>query len=113
MTDYRDGKIHGWNGGECPVHPKDEVKVWLREDKAEDNGYGKGEEWVWKWHEDYNQSDIIAFKVVKKYVEPKTIWVNEYPGEFLAAHASKEEALESTSPSATRVAVKYQEIIED
>jgi hypothetical protein len=22
MTDYNDGRWHGWNGGECPVDPK-------------------------------------------------------------------------------------------
>lgn len=22
MTNYNDGKWHGWNGGECPVHPE-------------------------------------------------------------------------------------------
>lgn len=25
MTDYNDGKWHGWNGGKCPVHPKSNV----------------------------------------------------------------------------------------
>lgn len=23
--DYNDGKWHGWNGGECPVHPKSKI----------------------------------------------------------------------------------------
>ena len=27
MTDYNDGKWHGWNGGECPVHPGSVVSV--------------------------------------------------------------------------------------
>ena len=26
MTGYNDGKWHGWNGGECPVHPKSRVQ---------------------------------------------------------------------------------------
>ena len=26
MTSYNDGKWHGWNGGECPVHPETEVE---------------------------------------------------------------------------------------
>lgn len=28
MTDYNDGKWHGWNGGECPVDPQAEVRIW-------------------------------------------------------------------------------------
>jgi transposase len=29
MIDYNDGKWHGWNGGECPVHPESVVEyVW-------------------------------------------------------------------------------------
>ena len=27
---YNDGKIHGWNGGDCPVHPKSRVRAWYR-----------------------------------------------------------------------------------
>lgn len=27
MTDYRDGYWHRWNGGECPVNPKDKVII--------------------------------------------------------------------------------------
>lgn len=26
MTDYNDGKWHGWNGGECPVDPDSECE---------------------------------------------------------------------------------------
>ena len=30
---YNDGKWHGWNGGECPVHPKTVVDyLWLYDD---------------------------------------------------------------------------------
>jgi hypothetical protein len=28
MTDYNDGKWHGWNGGECPVHPKSVIEAY-------------------------------------------------------------------------------------
>ena len=27
MTNYNDGRWHGWNGGECPVHPETVVVV--------------------------------------------------------------------------------------
>ena len=39
-TDYNDGKIHVWSGGECPVHPKSEVELsygwrWILAVRAE------------------------------------------------------------------------------
>lgn len=30
MTNWNDGTIHGWNGGDCPVHPETLVRYWLR-----------------------------------------------------------------------------------
>lgn len=27
MTDYNDGKWHGWNGGKCPVEPQSIMEV--------------------------------------------------------------------------------------
>jgi len=30
MTDFMDGNIHDWNGGECPVPERCTVNVWLR-----------------------------------------------------------------------------------
>jgi hypothetical protein len=63
MTDYNNGQIHGWNGGECPVHPETVVKVWFRH-----GGCSRGNGYDWTHKEDV--SDIIAFQVVKQYVEP-------------------------------------------
>ena len=37
MTDYNDGKWHGWNGGECPVHPESELKVWFQSGFLQEN----------------------------------------------------------------------------
>ena len=101
MTDYNDGKIHGWNGGDCPVHPETVVKVWFRVGAA---SYGNGYDWV---HTGEN-ADIIAFQVVKQFVEPKVIWVNEYDKEF-AVHDTEEKARRVANTNATRIAVKYRE----
>jgi len=30
MTDYMDGNIHEWNGGDCPVPERCTVNIWLR-----------------------------------------------------------------------------------
>lgn len=76
MTDYNDGDIHGWNGGDCPVHPKTRVKLWFR--------YGsKGENQAncYTWGHSDLSLDIIAFQVTKEYKESKV-----YTGECLAYH---------------------------
>lgn len=111
MTNYNDGEIQIWKGGECPVHPKTTVAVWKRGGgKVGDVSAGALE-----WRHDLSPYGIIAFQVVKEYREPKTIWVNEYRKEgheAYAGHASEAEARECATPKAIRVAVKYQEVIE-
>jgi hypothetical protein len=53
--------------------------------------------------------------VVKHHVEPKVIWVNEYPdsrvpvGIGQTAHKTKESAKAAAAPEATRIAVRYVE----
>ena len=66
MTDYNDGQPHIWHGGECPVHPRTEVKIWFRSDlRPNPAAWAGGEDWM---HTGRN-SDIIAFQVTKPYVE--------------------------------------------
>ena len=107
MTDYNDGQIHGWNGGDCPVHPETVVKYWTN----------SGEKYPYsakclRWkHTDEGLGDIIAFRVVKEYVEPKVIWVNEYPTGGTVFNTEKSARLYAM-PSATRIAVKYVEVKE-
>ena len=67
MTDYNDGKWHGWNGGECPVHGDSHVEyVTLNEPGISDAG-----------SLDWNTEilPIIAFRVVKQHPEPREWWV--------------------------------------
>jgi hypothetical protein len=108
MTDYNDGQIHGWNGGDCPVHPETKVRTWRRNlgssicCKAKDT----------PWLHTYADGDVIAFQVVQQYVEPKVIWVNEYPEEFCydgLAYFTEQDAKKSACHRATRIAVKYVE----
>jgi len=70
MIDYDNGKIHGWNGGWCPLHPKSEVQVWFRDGEVRT---GHPDRWVWR--HDSAPDDIIAFRVTKVHVEPNTIYV--------------------------------------
>ena len=70
MTNYNDGKWHGWNGGECPVHPESVVEVVTR-------SYGPQKEtsdyFGW-WHGDHI-NPILAFRVVKEHKEPREAYL--------------------------------------
>ena len=105
--DYNNGQIWGWNGGECPVHPKTVVEVWFR-------GGGSSVTAAHRlfWTHSDKDGDIIAFRVVKQYAEPKVIWVNEY-GSFGSVWPSEQEAREGASVNATRIAVKYIEAVNE
>lgn len=70
MTNYNDKQIHGWNGGDCPVHPETVVGYWLRAGFA-----GEGTAKYWGWDHKDSDNDIIAFRVMKEYVEPREWWV--------------------------------------
>jgi hypothetical protein len=105
MTDWNDGTNHGWNGGDCPVHPETVVEYWLR-------GGGAGERVAKRilWDHSKSVGDVVAFRVVKPYVEPKVIWINEYTDGRHVAHTSEGDARKwATLGSATRIAVKYVE----
>lgn len=106
-VNYNDGKIHGWNGGDCPVHPETVVEYWLRVGYVDE---GKAEYFGWDHNDAGN--DIIAFRVVKEYVEPNVVWVNEYEDGHHTAHDTEEKAKHSAKglPSRIiRIAVKYVE----
>jgi hypothetical protein len=111
VRDYNDGQIHGWNGGECPVHPKTVVEVWFRSKDSD----------IWQagglgWEHTGEYDDIIAFRVVKPYVEPKVIWVNEYQS-VLSAWPTEDTAIAAAkrwvTPRTTRIAVKYVEAVNE
>jgi hypothetical protein len=60
MTDFNDGEIHAWNGGECPLHPKTrlEAREW------------NGGRWTADAEDCHWPSFKGAFRVVTPYVEP-------------------------------------------
>lgn len=106
MTDYNNGQIHGWNGGNCPVHPESKVITWHRNSFYQRTYAGE----YWWDHRD-TDGDIIAFQVVKAYVEPKVIWVNEY-AEGPVSFNTEKSARNYAMPSVVRIAVKYVEVEE-
>jgi hypothetical protein len=105
--DYNNGQIHGWNGGDCPVHPETLVKTWMCCGGTEELMAG-----CFRWEHLSLDGDIIAFQVVKAYVEPKVIWVNEYPSGAVC-YETKGDAKASREEGCTRIAVKYQEVKDD
>lgn len=107
--DYNDGKIHGWNGGDCPVHPKSVVNFWLRNGTVVNREPAYSLVWPINSKKEH-PSDVIAFCVVIPVKEPKTIWVNEYK-DYIVTYARAEDARMFAGPC-LRIAVKYQEIIE-
>lgn len=77
MTNYNDGKWHGWNGeGEQPVHDKTVVEVILigtahGKEASKDSSWADAYNWSWDTY-----SYIIAFRVLQEYKEPREYWVN-------------------------------------
>ena len=64
MTDYNDGKWHGWNGGGCPVHPKSEVRLWDAASGQEAFTAADAAHWSFSG----------AFRVTKPYRAPREWW---------------------------------------
>lgn len=106
-VDYNDGKIHGWNGGECPVHPLSVVEGWM---ECGEKSTATASSWYWE--NIFGDGNLIAFRVVKVFKEPKTLWVNEYSYRYYG-YDSEKLAQGASTIDAIRVAVKYQEVLEN
>ena len=77
MINYNDGKWHGWNGGECPVHPETVIEVRWKSDHATQRGQAGNFDRAgqWKWNNTYSNR-IVAFRVAKEHKEPREIVVD-------------------------------------
>jgi hypothetical protein len=82
MTNYNDGQIHGWNGGDRPVHPETLVDAWF------DNGIAYGPAGAIDWSSPLHCS---AFRVVKEYREPREFWITLDDGMAWDAMAQAEK----------------------
>ena len=105
MTDYNDGKIHGWNGGDCPVHPESVVEFWMRGGSTMEDEAG-----IARWVHIKTGGDIIAFRVVKQHVEPKAIWVNEAKDGTCYYYPTEDRAKQCAGHGMVRIAVEYREV---
>ena len=75
MTDYNDGNWHGWNGGECPVHPDTEVEgIYMKGDGIAPSSpfteRAGSFDWAYK-----NRYRLVAFRVIEEYREPREFWI--------------------------------------
>lgn len=76
MTNYNDGKWHGHNGGECPVHPETVVEVRnLVPYIGRNVPPMKASAFIWTG--DNAGADIIAFRVIKEHKEPREFWISK------------------------------------
>lgn len=107
MTNYNDGKWHGWNGGECPVHADslietrhkltgpvgDSTYMSSTENNTASAGWFNRGCWL---HNNFNpespdgDNPIIAFRVVKGSKSPREFWIDQRTG-----HASKYRPIHS------------------
>lgn len=71
-VNYNDGKWHGWNGGECPVHSETvvEVRSWAGCSRT------VAAKSIASWNDDLAQSQPVAFRVIKEHREPREFWVD-------------------------------------
>lgn len=72
MTDYNDGKWHGWNGGERPVHPDSVIEAAYGDGIEEDRAKG----FAWS-HREGNSYNLVAFRVTKEHKELREWWIDE------------------------------------
>ena len=71
MTNYNDGKWHGWNGGECPVHPESEIEVIFSNSFGDlMRDFRTASDHLWN-PEGMRKADTFAFRVTKDHREPK------------------------------------------
>jgi len=64
MTNYNDGKWHGWNGGECPVHRQ----------SIGDLTYYDGTVYTDVKMSAFGWQEPLMFRVTKGYKEPSEFW---------------------------------------
>lgn len=108
-VDYNDGNWHGWNGGECPVHPMTLIDVCLIDTPSATDTLAK--HWFW----DKESTRIRAFRVTKPYVEPpnpREFWINEYPIGLGGVYDSKAKADENAAEIRIRC-IHVREVIEE
>jgi hypothetical protein len=73
---YEIGKWYGWTGGDCPVHPLSKVVCKFDDGSESDAPEIAGVE-------NWDYGEIVAFKVVEEYEEPREWWAVVSPNEVI------------------------------
>jgi hypothetical protein len=116
MTDYNDGLWHSWPGTEehlyhTGLHHHSIIAIRavnIAGGLVEDDNRAVG---AHNWKYPCLFKVVIQYsEVVKQYVEPKTIWVNEYKNNCIYVHDSKESAIAIANSDIIRTAVEYREV---
>ena len=71
---YNDGLWHGWNGGECPVHPKTVVDAVWHDPLRSTAGLFVAREASQENSPRIAWSHVVKFRVIREHREPKVWW---------------------------------------
>ncbi len=83
MTNYNDGKWHGWNGGDCPVHPKTIVEYVWHDPIRSTAGFGGARLAYDFGHSRLAWVHVVKFRVIKEHKEPREYWlVRDYKNDY-------------------------------
>ena len=93
MTNYNDGNWHIWHGGECPVHPKSIVEAVWHDPNQEKTGIRNGTALGGAWH-----GQIVKFRVVKEYREPREFWIADIKGWKFSSEREAKTAFPGCTP---------------
>lgn len=112
MTDYKPGIWYGWNGGECPVHPRTVVEIATSGTRG-----GTGEdyagEFIWNGP-DHRGNPIVAFRVVKEYRQPRELWhLLDGNGEVYDTFSEHHKAKSFAAINPGFTLVHYREVLAD
>lgn len=69
FKDYSDGLWHTWYGGDCPVSHDAFVEVQLRVPQGWNGEVHKASEISWDHDPDWDDSDLVAFRVVSSQAD--------------------------------------------
>lgn len=102
MTDYNDGKWHGWNGGECPVHFMTRVDFIFESGDRGKSFHAKDLDWG---------VNTGAFRVTKEYHDPREWWLT-ICGQYTHAHTSQAAAEVYSAQNRDVATIHVREVLE-
>lgn len=105
MTDYNDGNWHGWDGGECPVHPMTEVEVLFPNGSRK---YVPSQDCSPAWDLAWNATPCL-FRVTKEYREPREFWI---AGDHWCASKAEAKSLNCLHSKPDREITHVREVLE-